>query len=242
MIQESAQLLSTAHRAIDGRLEKFTMLPALYRNLNTLGWTGKREIAVRLLPGESVIFDSTPTDPDDMRTVKGWTVLNKQAMLATHGSHPSSIWTRDSAENYQWLYRLFQALCAEKDFRYPDGPNETLHNYGGFLSKPPTGIKDEPFVEPPLAMPAGYKIKRPDDSYDTVASYRAYYIGDKYYFAKWTNRQIPRWFLAGISTVWADDPESRVKVLMDESSAKKTSITLNHVKKYLPSVYNTMVV
>jgi hypothetical protein len=85
-------------------------------------------------------------------------------------------------------------------------------------------------------------MKRSDGSFDSVASYRRYYIGDKYHFAKWTGRPIPRWFLQGLPEVWSEDPESRVKLLADPKVAKKTQISLNHVKKYLPDVYNRMVV
>jgi len=43
-------------------------------------------------------------------------------------------------------------------------------------------------------MPEQYKV--PGDS---VAAYRAYYIGDKARFSKWTKRNPPEWFLKGIS-------------------------------------------
>lgn len=174
--------------------------------------------------------------------IPGWTVVNKRAMMMTHHNHPSAIWVRESKQNYEWAVRLFYALCYEKDQRYPGGANVTRTQYGDFLANPPKNIPDTGFTEPTPAMPAGYKVKRPDGSFDSVASYRRYYIGDKYHFAKWTNRSIPRWFLQGLADVWSEDPDPRVKLLADPKVAKKTQISMNHVKKYLPDVYNRMVV
>lgn len=239
MIQETAQLLSTAHRVLDGSWHKEVLQPAVYRNLCTLGWSGRVDCAARLLPGEQLVFVASQQGVTD---IQGWTIVNKKAMQMTHYNHPSAIWARESKQNYEWLYRLFLALCYEKDHRYPGGPNNTLKQYGDFLANPPKNIPDTGFTEPTSAMPAGYKVKRPDGSFDSVASYRRYYIGDKYHFAKWTNRSIPRWFLQGLGDVWADEPEPRVKLLSDPKVAKKTQISLNHVKKYLPDVYNRMVV
>jgi hypothetical protein len=38
-------------------------------------------------------------------------------------------------------------------------------------------------------MPEEYKVD------DVVESYRKYYCGEKRYFAKWKNREIPEWFM-----------------------------------------------
>ena len=224
MIQETAQILSTAHRVIQ---------PAVYRNLCTMGWSGRLDHTERLLPGESIRFELKNFD---LVSDVGWKLVNKQAMLMTHANHPCSIWARSSIENYMWLYELFEALSVEKLHRYPTGPNNTRLQYGKFLSNPPTNLKTTGFTNPPLAMPARYKAS------DVVESYQRYYVGDKFHFAKWTNRSIPKWFLNKLSTVWEADPDSRVMTLLDPKKSKKTQITLNHVKKYLPDVYNRLVV
>ena len=37
---------------------------------------------------------------------------------ACHFNHPSTIWTRESIENYMWHYNHFAALCDEYTYRY----------------------------------------------------------------------------------------------------------------------------
>ena len=226
MIEELGQLLSTAHRVLDGGWYKQVMNPTTYRNLCTLGWSGRVDHVARLLPGESIAFSEAT----------GWTVVNRKAMLLDHDGHPWAIWARESIQNYTWLADLFKALCAEKFYRNPKSHDDTMTFYGAFLSNPPNNLKSSRFIEPPLTMPAFYKVD------DPVESYRRFYVGDKYQFAKWTNRSIPKWFLTEIPAAWAADPDSRVKFLSDPKLAKKTEITLKHVKKYLPDVYNRLVI
>lgn len=233
MIQETAQLLSTAHRLLDGVWHKEVLQPAVYRNLSTIGWSGRVDCKALLLPGESIGFDTERG---------GWLINNKKAMMATHANHPSAIWTRQTLENYSWLYELFQALCVEKLHRYPKGLNQTFALYGQYLSNPPANLQTGVFTEPPPAMPPFYKTKKDDGTYDSVASYRKYYIGDKYRFAKWTNRSIPKWYLAGLTEAWSDDPDERLRVLLTPKVAKKTDITTKHIKKIIPDVYNRVVV
>jgi hypothetical protein len=36
----------------------------------------------------------------------------------THKNHPSSVWARETRENFQWLLRHFKALSDEYTFRY----------------------------------------------------------------------------------------------------------------------------
>jgi Pyrimidine dimer DNA glycosylase len=88
MILESAQLLSTAHRVLDGE-----MTQGIRINLET----GKsRKVKAWVLPDarEHVIY------------------------AATHMNHPSAIWCRQSVENYLWLVEHFFALMNEYIHRY----------------------------------------------------------------------------------------------------------------------------
>lgn len=88
MILESAQLLCTAHRIIDGTPQKQQKLTK----------TGKSKLVTRyVLPNESA---------------------DKLMYSATHINHPCAVWCRDSINNYMWLYELFVALCDEYTFRY----------------------------------------------------------------------------------------------------------------------------
>lgn len=230
MIKEIAQLLSNAHRILDGVWKKQVLQPGVYRNLCTLGWSGRVDHAARLLPGEGIVFLSAVQGSPE---IKGWTVVNEQCLHLSEPKDVCSIWTAESIQNYLWLYELLKALCAEKAHRFPKSENE-MSQYMEFLKTPPRNQTSSGFTPPPLVMPASFKTE------DVIESYRGYYIGDKYHIAKWTNRSIPRWYLQGLSEAWKNDPESRIKVLKDHKKAKKTDITMRHVKKYIPNVFTVV--
>lgn len=88
MILESAQLLCTAHRLIDGNLTVKTKITK----------TGKpRNQKHYQLPNSE---------------------LDAKLYSATHINHPCAIWCRSNINNYMWLYDLFVCLCDEYTFRY----------------------------------------------------------------------------------------------------------------------------
>jgi hypothetical protein len=86
---ESAQMLSTAHRVIDGK-----EIVLIKENLDT-GRKRKKKVYI-LKDGQ-----------------KGLHIYQ-----ATHINHPSSVWTRKSISNYFWLYDHFLSLLDEYTFRY----------------------------------------------------------------------------------------------------------------------------
>ena len=106
----------------------------------------------------------------------------------THYSHPCSKWCRESGENYRWLLKHSNGLANEYTHRYGKVHKSQSviqwcdENYQ-FLNLPE--IHKTSFA---LAMPEQYKC------IDPVRSYRNYYNGEKSGFAKWTNREIPKWF------------------------------------------------
>lgn len=103
----------------------------------------------------------------------------------THKNHPSSIWVRESSENYKWSYELFIGLLNEYTFRY-----NKIHKSSrliDYLKYTPKNISNKKFIEPPLAMPDEYK------SNSTIESYRKYYNKEKLSFARWTKRNKPAW-------------------------------------------------
>jgi len=104
MILESAQLLSTAHRVLDG--DEFADEQGIYK--------------------------------------------------AFSPNHPSAIWTRESCENYDYVWDLTGLAI------YP-------HN-----------LLMKSFTPPPQCMPDEYKVEG-----DPVQAYKNYYHGEKAYFAEW---------------------------------------------------------
>lgn len=157
MIIESAQLLCTAHRLLDGK--------QIVRQEVTR--TGKTRNVKRH------IID----DPE------------KESLLykASHIHHPCAVWSRQSINNYMWLYELFVSLCDEYTFRYGK-KHKTDILLRDVLKSAPANIQLADFTLPPQAMPADYKHN------DPIEAYRRYYIGAKKSFARWTKRPQPEWF------------------------------------------------
>lgn len=128
MILESAQLLSTAHRLIDGTEyveRKYVQgsLPARYRNVKRWRLPDERE---------QVLYS------------------------ATHINHPSAVWCRETSDNYKWLYRHFLALCMEYNYRY--GKVHKCIDMCDHLCSYPRYIKLGDLTPVTPAMPDEYKV------------------------------------------------------------------------------------
>jgi hypothetical protein len=152
MILESAQLLCTAHRMLDG----------------------------------TPYIDKTKTG----RNVKRWRLSDPQDDMllysATHINHPSAVWCRQTTGNYDWLYRHFQALCMEYNYRY--GKYHKCMEMWDHLSMRPRNLTDGPLQPFAVAMDKQYII-----SQDPVENYRNYYRVGKAKLHKWTKRGAPTW-------------------------------------------------
>lgn len=151
MILESAQLLSTAHRLLDG-----------------VEYVGKSAGG---------------------RNAKRWRLdatFDDQIYQATHINHPSSVWCRQSAANYQWLYWHFVGLIDEYYHRY--GKVHKCDAMKSVLSNLPKNIKHSAFTQPTPAMDAKYIISK-----DSVENYRNYYKLGKRHLHKYTKREMPDW-------------------------------------------------
>lgn len=114
-----------------------------------------------------------------------WMSGNEAPYRKTHVNHPCSIWTRTSADNYDWLLSLGKTLCGEYTHRYKK--RHKTEDVFDWLSVnkpilPKVGVTD--FA---LAMPDQYK------SDSVVKSYRQYYLGDKKELLSYKNRAIPEW-------------------------------------------------
>ena len=129
MILESAQLLSTAHRVLDGM----------------------EQVRQRLVPG-------TLENPK-YRKHKVWFLPdNRESILyqATHINHPSAVWCRESIQNYTWLSEHLLALLDEYTFRY--GKRHACSEIAYHLQSPPMNLKKYDMTPMPSAMADEYKI------------------------------------------------------------------------------------
>lgn len=154
MILESAQLLSTAHRLLDGQ--------------ETLGKSKTGRNVKRYILSDA-----------------------RDAILyqATHVNHPSSVWARQSVENYNWLVEHFFALGDEYTYRY----GKTHKCFGELsyqLQSPPKNLQDYDMTTMPSAMADEYKI-----SDDPLINYRNYYKNGKQRMHSWKSRNPPEWII-----------------------------------------------
>jgi len=129
MIVEYAQLLSTAHRVLDGNLVVLPMRTKTGKILNRKIWQ---------------------FDQDDPRCA----VVYK----ATHINHPSAVWARQSEQNYLWLYELWVNLIDEWRRRFNHQKTHKCESLIDCLKYPPQGIPKTGKTPVALAMPDEYKI------------------------------------------------------------------------------------
>ena len=96
-----------------------------------------------------------------------------------HYNHPSTIWVRENAYNYMWLYKHMVALGNEYTKRYGK-EHLTITKCFDPLFRLPPGIqipKPLTHTQPPQCMPDEYKDKC------SVQAYWNYYIGEKHIVA-----------------------------------------------------------
>lgn len=170
MILETCQLLSTAHRLIDGTptIEKRYVagsLPARWRQIKR--WS---------LP----VDQRFPTDRNDV------------VYQATHMNHPSAVWCRANDANYMWLFELLQALLKEYTYRYDK--QHVCRKLVPYLQFAPANISVNKFTQPTPAMDKKYVIYT-NGIINSLLSYKNYYINGKSHLAKWTKRDKPDWFI-----------------------------------------------
>jgi hypothetical protein len=122
MIVESAQMLSTAHRMLDGiktkKPSKSGKRMVTYYDL----YEGADDLEAELLYYKDV-----------------------------HHNHPCTQWTMESDSNYKWHYRHFIALCEEYTYRYGK-IHLTAKRLGGALYSTPRNIPIGPLTPFRLAM------------------------------------------------------------------------------------------
>lgn len=129
MIVETAQLLSTAHRILDGAQTWIVpMLPPR-------GKRGYRKKHWKLC---------------------GNSLLENRLYKVSHQNHPCALWVRETTHNYKWAYHLFVNLCNEFRLRrgYDHLTDTKLRHVLGIL---PKNIVDGGLTRHALTMPDKYK-------------------------------------------------------------------------------------
>ena len=169
MIVETAQMLSTAHRLIDGTFGQQRYM----RNI----WHTDEE-GNKTLVGQKPAWRKHWFLPD-----------HREGLLyrVTHANHPSTVWCRQSVSNYNWLVDHFFALGDEYTYRYEKLHN-TIRQLGQDLQCPPVGLKEWDWTDPPACMPDEYKTSK-----SVIENYQNYYREAKAHIHKWKKRDKPDW-------------------------------------------------
>ncbi len=109
----------------------------------------------------------------------------------THKNHPSSLWVRESNDNFIWLYTMAITLCSEYRLRF----GKTHKTETVLLTLWKLWVNEKPFgnngLTPfPQVVPQAYKQENP------VSAYRELYIKDKSRFATWHRsfHGVPSWY------------------------------------------------
>lgn len=137
----------------------------------------------------------------------------------THPHHPSTLWAGDSARHFNWLVDHGQHLCNEYTFRYGK-----LHKSGPVIdlcaAEAPTKFPHNEWIEPAQAMPDEFKVLG-----NSVAAYRAYYLGRKVTQSGWTRRPVPAFVLEGNAEMARKKKEEAAPAAAAaaEQEVKKTS-------------------
>lgn len=124
MILESAQLLSTAHRLLDGK--EIQLQFDILQEDNTVKTVNKKTWLL-----------------DDSR--------EHVLYQATHKNHPSAIWCRQSVENYNWLVDHFFALMGEYTHRY-EKQHKCFGELSYMLQSPPKNLQEYDWTTMPSCM------------------------------------------------------------------------------------------
>ncbi len=124
------------------------------------------------------------------------TALNEKGLTtpyrSTHARHPCVLWAGASYDNFRWLARLARALNDEFRYRYQrSADHASIAVLGEIETQRFESLGLTEFVQ---AMPNQYKVPG-----NAVAAYRAFYLGEKSRFARWTRRSPPGWWLRDVA-------------------------------------------
>lgn len=117
--------------------------------------------------------------------------MEENLYAVVHRNHPSTVWTRESKQNYIWHYEHFIALLDEYTFRRGT-VTKTDIQLRELLKTIPSNIPNIPETPFKLAMADNPECMFPGDP---VKSYRLFYkTKTKRIDMQWTRRERPDWW------------------------------------------------
>lgn len=168
MLVESAQMLSTAHRVLDGKLMKKPSKSGKTMQKYWCLYEGADDLEAELLYYKAV-----------------------------HVGHPCTVWTMESSENYRWHWEHMKALADEYTYRFstekvPYKTHKTQREVLWPLQATPRNIPVGAMTPFKLAMQSN-----PECMFqDSIKSYRAFYQTKQHRMPMlWEKgRDKPSWF------------------------------------------------
>ena len=123
--------------------------------------------------------------------------LMKPAML----NHPSTIWARQSRDNFKWLFTHGRWLCHEFTWRYNKKHGSQIRIEDVWKHKQSINEHQYPKQElTPVSIAMDDKYRIENNFYDdwdfVIESYRHYYLEGKWQMASWLRDRRPDWFPA----------------------------------------------
>ena len=112
-----------------------------------------------------------------------WESGSEAPYKRAHKNHPSTIWTRQSIQHYNWLVEHGLEICREFELRYgkPHATQKVLE----WCKDNKPNIPDNGFIAPPKCMPEEFRVE------DTIESYKNFYINDKVKVKQLSWKKIP---------------------------------------------------
>ena len=109
-----------------------------------------------------------------------------------HFNHPSSKWTRESRQNFDWLLQHSYALCEEFEFRF--GKKHKCLDYVDWIARniPIDNLDNSNQTDFPRCF--GEYKEDINITNDAVQDYRNYYMLAKRHLEKYTKRNLPFWY------------------------------------------------
>jgi len=176
MIRETAQMLSTAHRTLDG--ENINGVSIVRRNYNDTSSEYIKKKSIKILTS----FDERVQIKNSKKLVS----LN--IYMTTHINHPSTIWARTNNAAYKWLLTHWEEM--NRIYTTKTGNVHGSLILRPYLSNVPINInQDDNLPVMPMCMPDEYKQNCP------IEAYKSFYISkqDKMKM-KWSNNRMPEWY------------------------------------------------
>lgn len=177
-------------------IEHAQMLASAY--YSTIGISRKKEIPDRQIEVDS-LFRGWPRKHEDG---SDW------PYGITHVNHPCTIWTRESIENFQWLWECNNHLCDVFETRWKR--KHSIKAIMEWMERNPPNLPSSgqtPFAQ---AFPDCYK------EFDVIEGYRRYYaMKTSYMKIQWKYSETPYW--------WNDDFVSESLEMYNDSQLQLAS-------------------